>query len=84
MLIYHVSQKVADAKEMAVYYELWGPHMPGMPPTGCMQDDQALSQKQSFVPYEPNTKALPSLDSWFPEHITFCPAQFPPLCNIHA
>ncbi len=84
MLIYHVSQKVADAKEMAVYYEQWGPHMPGVPPTGCMQDDQALSQKQSFVPYEPNTKALPSLDSWFPEHITFCPAQFPPLCNIHA
>ncbi|KAL0053933.1 hypothetical protein WJX82_001395 [Trebouxia sp. C0006] len=28
MLIYHVSQKIADAKEMAVYYEQWGPHMP--------------------------------------------------------
>lgn len=52
MLIYHVSEKVADAREMAVYYEQWGPHMPGVPPTGCMQHDQAPSQKWSFVPYK--------------------------------
>ncbi len=52
MLIYHVSEKVADAREMAVYSEQWGPHMPGVPPTGCMQHDQAPSQKRSFVPYK--------------------------------
>ncbi len=84
MLIYHVSEHVSAAKELAEYYEQWGPHMPGVPPTGCMQDDQALSQKRSFVPYKPNTEGLSSLDSCMPEHTTFCPAQFPPLCNIHA
>lgn len=45
MLVHHVSEHFPAAKEMAEYYEQWGLHMPGVPPTGCMQDDQALSQK---------------------------------------
>jgi len=36
VFIHHVSEDSTTGKELAEYYEQWGPHMPGVPPTGCM------------------------------------------------
>ena len=83
VLIHLVSQDSTTGKELKGFYEQWGPHMPGVQPTGCMHQLQltmlCLRYCQIGHRFATTLTVFPAwqlyAELYVPEHTAFCPVQ---------